>query len=97
MKGMIIISEGRTLEALSKDPDLSFLHGNAHEMSHFWWNFGFDQGDWINETFAEYFSLIALREVSSNEEFEACLKKYKKFEEFISEYENRFKREYGYF
>lgn len=77
--GMIITSEGRTLEALSKDPDLSFLHGNAHEMSHFWWNFGFDQGDWINETFAEYFSLIALRDVSSNEEFEACLKKYKKY------------------
>jgi aminopeptidase N len=59
--GMIVMSEGRVLRALEEDPKTSFLKGNAHEAAHFWWRDGFGQGDWINETFAEYFALLALR------------------------------------
>ncbi len=74
--GMVITSEGRALDALVENPTISFLRGIAHEIAHFWWSFGVNQGDWINETFAEYFSLIAVREVS-RKEFETHLKKYK--------------------
>jgi hypothetical protein len=59
--GLIVMSEGRVLRALNEDPHTSFLHGHAHEAAHFWWRFGAGQGDWINETFAEYFALLAVR------------------------------------
>ena len=59
--GMIVLSEGRVLRTLAKDPDTSFVHGNAHEAAHFWWRFGSGQGDWINESFAEYFAMLAVR------------------------------------
>jgi hypothetical protein len=63
---MIVTSEGRTLDALNKDPGYSLFSGIAHEIGHFWWSFGTGQGDWINETFAEYFSLIAEQKISTN-------------------------------
>jgi aminopeptidase N len=71
--GMIVTSEGRVLEVLANDPDASLLRGTAHEMGHFWWSFGAGQGDWLNETFAEYFSLLAVREVQGQEAFETSL------------------------
>jgi aminopeptidase N len=77
--GMIVSSEGRILEELTKNPHVSFLHGLAHEMAHFWWNFGRDQGDWINETLAEYFSLVAVQKLSSQAEFINRIKEYKDF------------------
>jgi hypothetical protein len=80
--GMIVTSEGRILDALKKNPNFSLFHGIAHEIGHFWWSFGTGQGDWINETFAEYFSLIAVQKISSNEEFEKYIKKY---EEYVNE------------
>jgi hypothetical protein len=80
--GMIVTSEGRTLDALKKDPNYSLFNGIAHEIGHFWWSFGTGQGDWINETFAEYFSLIAVQRISSKEEFEQCIKIY---EEYVNE------------
>ncbi|MBN1196863.1 MAG: hypothetical protein JXA62_05610 [Candidatus Aminicenantes bacterium] len=58
--GLVITSEGRVLAALESIPTLSFRRGNAHELAHFWWNFGRGQADWINEAFAEYFSLLVL-------------------------------------
>ena len=75
--GMIVTSEGRTLEGLKNDPDFSLFHGIAHEIAHFWWNFGSGQGDWINETFAEYFALIAVQRITSWERFKFDLEKYR--------------------
>ncbi|MFP3951528.1 MAG: M1 family aminopeptidase [Candidatus Bathyarchaeia archaeon] len=40
------------------------MRGLAHEIAHFWWSFGAGQGDWINESFAEFFSLLAVEENS---------------------------------
>lgn len=67
--GLIVTSEGLTMEGLARDPKFSLFQGIAHEIGHYWWNFGVGQGDWINEAFAEYFSAIAVRDLSSKEEF----------------------------
>jgi hypothetical protein len=76
--GMIVTSEGLILEALARDPNFSLFQGIAHELAHYWWNFGVGQGDWINEAFAEYFSAIAVQEVASEEQFQRVMADYRK-------------------
>ena len=75
--GLIVTSEGRALEALAADSKSSLLQDIAHEIGHFWWNFGAGQGDWINEAFAEYFSAVAVEKVVSDEQFESVLERYR--------------------
>ncbi len=75
--GLIITSEGRVREAMAADPHYSLFQDVAHEIAHFWWHFGSGQGDWVNETFAEYFSALAVRDLVSNEAFEAALARYR--------------------
>jgi aminopeptidase N len=75
--GMIVTSEGVTLNALAADRSFSLLQDVAHEIAHFWWNFGAGQGDWINEAFAEYFSAAAVQSVASQQQFENVLKYYR--------------------
>ena len=76
--GLIVTSEGLTLEELARDPRFSLFQGIAHEIAHGWWNFGAGQGDWINEAFAEYFSVIAVQELSSAEKFRVIMADYRK-------------------
>jgi len=76
--GLIVTSEGLTLEALAQDPNFSLFQGVAHEIAHYWWNFGAGQGDWINEAFAEYFSAIAVENLRSEEAFNAVMADYRK-------------------
>lgn len=76
--GLIITSEGRVRQALADNPKYSLFQDVAHEIAHFWWNFGREQGDWINESFAEYFSALAVREFVSAEQFDAALARYRK-------------------
>ena len=76
--GMIVTSEGLTLGELAKDPKFSLFQDIAHEIGHFWWNFGSGQGDWINEAFAEYFSAIAVQKILSEKQFDAVLEQYRK-------------------
>ncbi len=71
--GLIVTSEGRTLEGLANDPNFSLFQGVAHEVAHYWWNFGTGQGDWINEAFAEYFSAIAVENLNSEAAFNALM------------------------
>jgi hypothetical protein len=71
--GMTVASEGRVSTLLLNNPDASLLRGMAHELGHFWWSFGTGQGDWLNEAFAEYFSLLAVREIQGKEAFEVAL------------------------
>jgi aminopeptidase N len=66
------------MEELARDPKFSLFQGIAHEVGHYWWNFGADQGDWINEAFAEYFSAIAAEKLSSEEEFRNIMAGYRK-------------------
>jgi Peptidase family M1 domain len=75
--GMIVTSEGRMLEELAKDPKFSLLQDLAHEIAHFWWNFGAGQGDWINETLAEYSSAFAVEQIGSEEQFQKVLQGYR--------------------
>jgi aminopeptidase N len=75
---MIVTSEGLTLEALADDPQFSLFQDIAHEIAHFWWNFGAGQGDWINEAFAEYFSAVAVQKIVSEQHFDSVLEKYRK-------------------
>lgn len=77
--GLIVASEGRMLNALAKDPDFSTLQWNAHEIAHSWWNIGIDQGDWINETFAEYFSVMAVEKFISKEKAEDIIESYRNY------------------
>jgi len=71
--GLIVTSEGLTLEALARDPKFSLFQGIAHEIAHYWWNFGAGQGDWINEAFAEYFSAVAVQQLQSEEKFRGIM------------------------
>ena len=75
--GMIVTSEGRMLEELAKDPKFSLLQDVAHEIAHFWWDFGAGQGDWINEAFAEYSSAVAVERIVSEEQFQKVLDGYR--------------------
>jgi hypothetical protein len=71
--GLIVTSEGRTMEGLANDPNFSLFQGVAHEIAHYWWHFGAGQGDWINEAFAEYFSTVAVENLNSQADFQALL------------------------
>ncbi len=71
--GLIVTSEGRTMDGLANDPNFSLFQGVAHEVAHYWWNFGAGQGDWINEAFAEYFSAIAVENMNSEAAFSALM------------------------
>ena len=75
--GLIVTSEGLTLESLARDPHFSLFQPIAHEIAHFWWNFGVGQGDWINEAFAEYFSAVAVERISSGAEFRNVFADYR--------------------
>ena len=76
--GMIVTSEGIVLQELARDPKFSLFQDMAHEVAHFWWNFGAGQGDWINEAFAEYSSAVAVRQVFGQQEFDRILERYRK-------------------
>ena len=76
--GLIVTSEGVTLDSLAGDPHFSLFQPIAHEIAHFWWNFGAGKGDWINEASAEYFSAIAVQKISSEAEFKNILDDYRK-------------------
>jgi len=76
--GMIVTSEGLTLKELANDPKFSLFQDIAHEIAHFWWNFGAGQGDWINEAFAEYFSVIAVQKIVSEQQSDSVLETYRK-------------------
>jgi hypothetical protein len=75
--GMIVTSEGLMMEALAKDPKFSLFQDLAHEIGHFWWNFGAGQGDWINEAFAEYGSAVAVEQIVSEEQFQKVMDGYR--------------------
>jgi hypothetical protein len=76
--GLIVTSQGLTMEELALDPKFSLFQRIAHEIGHYWWNFGVGQGDWINEAFAEYFSAIAVQRLSSEQEFRTIMADYRK-------------------
>jgi len=71
--GLIVTSEGITADSLAADSNFSLFQGIAHELAHFWWNFGSGQGDWVNEAFSEYFSAVAVQALVSEEQFRGVM------------------------
>lgn len=61
----------------SKDYMFKYL---AHELAHMWWSKAdvSTWENWLNESFAEYSSLMAIRELKSNSQFIELIEKYKK-------------------
>jgi len=74
---MTVFSQGYILSLLKNNSNLSFLKNNAHELAHMWWHFSKGKHDWINETFAEFFSLLAAKNINHSD-FKELIEKYRK-------------------
>lgn len=50
----------------------------AHELGHLWWNLAAvdNKENWLNESFAEYACLLAIREIISEDEYNRILLEY---------------------
>jgi len=59
-----------------KEQEVSYFSNLAHECAHLWWQMlQLTRGDWLNESFAEYSALMAVRELFGAERFESILAK----------------------
>jgi hypothetical protein len=47
----------------------------AHELAHHWWNNAGQKDAWLNESFAEYTAMMAVRELKSAERFQLMVEK----------------------
>lgn len=57
---------------------IDYVQYIAHEISHFWWNGAPDNWeDWLNESFAEYSSLLVIRELYSRDAYNSIIVKKK--------------------
>ena len=61
------------------EDELKLFRNIAHEIGHFWWNNAETTSweDWLNESFAEYSSLMGVRKKFGKRKFKELLKKYK--------------------
>lgn len=75
--------EGLIVLDLSRDytDEIEIYHFLAHELAHLWWskikNYN-SWEDWLNESFAEYSSLMVLKESYGEEVFENFIMEYRK-------------------
>lgn len=80
--GLIVLPNLKLNQALTHYKYLSGKIGNfkylAHEISHLWWSKANINTweDWLNESFAEYSSLIAIRKYYGEKEFKDIIDKY---------------------
>lgn len=56
----------------------SFFFPVAHELAHYWWLNAPQQHAWLNESFAEYSAMLALRRLKGAAEFDKMLAEKKK-------------------
>lgn len=58
-----------------KDKKESLFKSLSHEIAHLWWSYAPTNSweDWLNESFAEYFSLLALKNLFDSTSFERIL------------------------
>ena len=71
--GMIVLPSFKNMDYFSNRIMYNTYIG--HEMAHLWWNKAAADSweDWLNESFAEYSSLLIVREVFGSQEFEKQL------------------------
>jgi aminopeptidase N len=60
-----------------KDPDAA-LPSIAHELAHYWFIHAGQQHAWLNESFAEYSAMMAMRRLRGPQEFERILEEKRK-------------------
>lgn len=71
--GLIVMTPGES------EMSLYFFGYLAHEIAHLWWSKSKNCNsweDWLNESFAEYSSLLAIREKYGEEKFSELIQKY---------------------
>lgn len=61
------------------EDNINYFKFIAHELAHIWWNKANTNSweDWLNESFAEYSALIALRDNFKQEDFDKIISSYK--------------------
>lgn len=64
------------LESPKKADDL--FSSISHELAHFWWSKANQQNDWLDESFAEYSAMLAIRKFRGAEKFKANLERKQK-------------------
>jgi hypothetical protein len=69
-KGYFILPSPKTADSL--------FFPISHELAHFWWSKANQQNDWLDESFAEYSAMLALRKLRGIEKFDAILERKKK-------------------
>ncbi len=67
--GYFVMTKARNTEG-----DLSYI---AHELAHHWWNRADQPNAWLNESFAEYTAMMALRNIRGQQAFTTVLDKKK--------------------
>lgn len=53
----------------------SIFRGVAHELAHYWWLNAGQSHAWLNESFAEYSAMIAIRQIKGEDAFETELER----------------------
>lgn len=62
----------------AKPNDLNYFKYIAHEVAHMWWGRAYTNSweDWLNESFAEYSALMAVRVMRGEKEFSEIIERY---------------------
>ncbi len=62
----------------AKPNDLNYFKYIAHELAHLWWGRAYANSweDWLNESFAEYSALMAVRAIHGEVEFSQIIERY---------------------
>ena len=74
-KGLIVLSKLRNIDYKEYKED--YIRYFAHEFAHLWWSNAPSNTweDWLNESFAEYSALLAIRHILGEKEFERRIEK----------------------
>jgi hypothetical protein len=68
-KGYFVLSQPKSAE--------SIYFSVAHELAHHWWSNAGQKDAWLNESFAEYTAMMAVRELRSADRFDEMIEKKK--------------------
>lgn len=62
------------------EDEIEYFKHIGHELAHLWWRNGIHDSweDWLNESFAEYSALLAIRVVYGEDKFNEFIDMYKK-------------------
>lgn len=78
-QGLVVIMPGDSMKTDSLGGEIKIFRHIAHELAHLWWTKADSTSweDWLNESFAEYSSLMAVRDKYGKDEFVKLINEYK--------------------